>query len=101
MAKTSSIAKNNQRRAKADKSWKIRKILRQQASDASLSLAERWEAQVKLQKMSRDTSPCRVVNRCFLTGRPRGYVRKFGLSRIAVRDLASRGQLPGVIKASW
>ena len=85
----------------ADRSWQVRKALRAQMVDPKLSPQERWEAQVKLQKMPRDTSPIRTVNRCFLTGRPRGYLRKFGLSRIAVRELAYKGQLPGVTKASW
>ncbi len=101
MAKQSSIAKNNKRRALADKSWKIRQALRQQAADTNASPQERWDAQVKLQKLPRNTSPCRVVNRCFLTGRPKGFLRKFGLSRIAVRELANQGMLPGVTKSSW
>nr|XP_061800921.1 small ribosomal subunit protein uS14-like [Nerophis lumbriciformis] len=62
---------------------------------------ERDLAFLNLQKLPRNSSPVRVRNRCVLTGRPRGYYRKFGLSRIALRDLALRGELPGVIKASW
>ncbi|MBV6497492.1 MAG: 30S ribosomal protein S14 [Pyrinomonadaceae bacterium] len=59
------------------------------------------EAVIKLQKMPRDASPIRVRNRCSQTGRPRGYLRKFGISRVALRDLAREGQIPGVVKSSW
>ena len=62
---------------------------------------EVWEAQRKLQKMPRDSSAVRLQRRCRVTGRPRGYYRKLGMSRIALRDLASRGELPGVTKSSW
>lgn len=58
-------------------------------------------AVVKLQKMPRDASPVRVRNRCSQTGRPRGYLRKFGVSRVALRELALQGQIPGVVKSSW
>jgi len=59
------------------------------------------EAVMKLQKMPRDASPIRVRNRCSQTGRPRGFLRKFGISRVALRDLAREGQIPGVVKSSW
>lgn len=59
------------------------------------------EAIMKLQKLPRDASPCRVKNRCSQTGRPRGYLRKFGVSRVALRELALQGQIPGVVKSSW
>lgn len=59
------------------------------------------EAVMQLQKMPRDASPVRVRNRCSQTGRPRGFLRKFGISRVALRDLAREGQIPGVVKSSW
>lgn len=101
MAKKSAIAKNNYRKELSARWAPIRKELRNKAVNMNLSDEERWEAQLKLQKFRRDTSSCRVVSRCHLTGRPRGVLRKFGLSRIAVRTLALEGKLPGVTKASW
>jgi len=101
MAKTSSIVKNNKRKEKAARYKEYRAELRKNVSDMSLSEDERYDAHLKLQKLPRDTSVHRVINRCYLTGRPRGFLRKFGLSRIAVRELANFGQLPGVTKASW
>ena len=101
MAKKSSIAKNNQKRAKAEKYIAYRKELKKMIVNETLSDEEREMAALKLQKLPRNSSLHRVTNRCFLTGRPRGYLRKFGLSRIAVRELANFGQLPGVTKASW
>ena len=67
----------------------------------SLPLEERFAASLKLAELPRDTSRCRVRNRCMITGRPRGYYRHLKMSRIALRDLASFGQAPGVVKASW
>jgi small subunit ribosomal protein S14 len=69
--------------------------------DESAAFEERLAAQVKLAQMPRDGSPSRIRNRCSLTGRPRGYLRKFGLSRIALRELASWGQVAGLVKSSW
>lgn len=62
---------------------------------------ERWDAQVSLQKLPRDASPARLRNRCRVTGRPHGVLRKFGLSRIKLREAAMRGDVPGLVKASW
>lgn len=62
---------------------------------------ERWDAQVSLQKLPRDASPARLRNRCRITGRPHGVLRKFGLSRIKLREAAMRGDVPGLVKASW
>ena len=62
---------------------------------------EKWEAQVALQKLPRDASPVRQRNRCHITGRPHGYLRKFGLSRIKLREQAMLGNVPGLVKASW
>ncbi len=101
MAKKSSIEKNDRRKRISDKWGPIRAELRKKVSNLKLSDEERYEAHIKLQKLPRDTSPTRVVTRCFITGRPRGTLRKFGLSRIAFRELALHGKLPGVTKASW
>lgn len=101
MAKLSSVVKNNKRKALAAKYWKYRKELREKAVNTKLSDQERSEAQLKLMKLRRDTSPCRSITRCELSGRARGNYNKFGLSRIAFRQLALDGKLPGVTKASW
>ncbi|NCN23063.1 MAG: 30S ribosomal protein S14, partial [Gallionella sp.] len=69
--------------------------------DMTLSVDERYQARLKLQAMPRDSSPVRLRNRCALTGRPRGTFKKFGLGRIKVREFAMRGEIPGVVKASW
>lgn len=101
MAKRSVVGRNKRRRTLSTRLWKKRVELRKKSINPKLSTEERFDAQLKLQKMARNTSPCRVVNRCYVTGRPRGYIRKFGLSRIVFREQASRGLIPGVIKASW
>lgn len=101
MAKISSIMKNNRRRELSTKHFEARRELRRQSIDPKLSDAERQAAFIKLQKMPRDGSVSRVVSRCFMTGRPRGTLRKFGLSRIKFRELALDGKLPGITKASW
>ncbi len=101
MAKKSQIEKNKKRRKLADQYAAKRKALKAMAKDDSLPPEERFKAQLKLQKLPRNSARTRVVNRCELTGRPRAYYRKFGLSRIALRDLGSRGELPGVVKSSW
>ncbi len=101
MAKLSSIQKNERRKAAAEKLGRYRTELRTKIVNMKLSDEERAEAGIKLQKLPRDTSPCRTITRCYLTGRPRGNYRKFGLSRMAFRQLAHAGKLPGVTKASW
>ena len=101
MAKKSSVVKNDKRKALADRYYKYRGELKTTIVNMNLSEEERYEAHTKLQKLRRDTAPTRVVRRCKLTGRPRGNLRKFGLSRIAVRELANMGLLPGVTKSSW
>ena len=101
MAKLSAIHKNERRRALAEKYGRYRTELRKKANNPNLSDEERAAARLKLQKLPRDTSPTRVTVRCDLTGRPRGNFRKFGLSRIAFRQLAHKGLLPGVTKSSW
>jgi small subunit ribosomal protein S14 len=101
MAKKSAIEKNKRRRKLADRYAAKRAALKAMAKDGSLPPEERFRAQLQLQKLPRNSARVRVVNRCELTGRPRAYYRKFGLSRIALRDLGSRGELPGVVKSSW
>lgn len=101
MAKKSSIEKNERRKRKSAHWGPIRAQLRAESVNMKFTEEAREMARLKLQKMPRDGSPSRVVNRCVLTGRPRGFLRKFGLSRLAVRELALSGKLPGVTKASW
>lgn len=101
MAKASAIAKNNRRKKMVEKGEAKRAELRKIISDENASDEERDKAMMKLQKMPRDTSRIRVMNRCELTGRPHGVYRDFKLSRIAFRELAHRGMIPGVTKASW
>ncbi len=101
MARKASIEKNNRKKAMAAKYFKHRTELREAAVNFKLSDEERDAARKKLQALPRNTSPNRVTTRCELTGRPRGNYRKFGLSRIAFRQLALIGKLPGVTKASW
>jgi small subunit ribosomal protein S14 len=101
MAKKSSIEKNA-RRARLTKQMTPRRIrLKAIARDRDAAPEDRFEAQLKLSEMPRNSSVTRLRNRCSLTGRPRGFYRKFKLSRIAVRELASSGQIPGMLKSSW
>jgi small subunit ribosomal protein S14 len=101
MAKKSAIEKNK-RRAKLAKQYAAKRArLKAIAGDRDLPMEERFAARLKLAELPRNSSPTRVRLRCELTGRPRGNYRKFKLSRIALRDLASTGQIPGVVKASW
>lgn len=101
MAKTSSIEKNKLRRRLAKKFGAKRATLKAIARDRSLPVEERFAARLKLAELPRNSAPVRIRNRCELTGRSRGYYRKFKLSRIALRDLASTGQIPGMVKSSW
>jgi len=101
MAKKSVINRNDKRRETVKKFAAKRKALQDAANNQSLSLEERYDARLKLQKLPRNSSPVRVRNRCALTGRPRGVFRKFGLARAKLRDIAMRGEIPGIIKASW
>ena len=101
MAKTSSIKKNEKRKELSERYRKYRAELRAKAVNMKASDEDRAAAQLKLQKLPRNTSPSRVITRCYLSGRSRGNYRKFGLSRMAFRELAHRGLLPGVTKASW
>lgn len=101
MAKTSSIERNLKRERLAKKYAAKRALLKAQAKDESLSMEERFQAHLKLAELPRNSAPNRIRLRCGLTGRPRGNYRKFKLSRIALRDLASLGKIPGVVKSSW
>jgi small subunit ribosomal protein S14 len=101
MAKTSSIERNKKRERLAKKYAARRAKLRAQALDEALPLEERFDARLKLAQIPRNASPTRIRNRCELTGRPRAFYRKLKLSRIALRDLASKGQIPGMVKSSW
>jgi len=101
MAKTSKIAKNNKRKELVERYAERRAELITIVKDPEASYADKREAYAKIAKMPRDASATRYRNRCNVSGRPRAYFRKFGLSRIAVREMAHRGELPGVRKASW
>jgi small subunit ribosomal protein S14 len=101
MAKTSAIEKNQRRRRMVDKYATRRAELRAIVQDRTRAPEERFEATLLLAELPRNSARVRVRNRCALTGRPRGYHRKFGMSRIAVRELGSAGQIPGLVKASW
>ena len=101
MAKKSKIAKNEQRKATVAKYAERRQALIAVSKDPNASFAEKLAAQETLAKLPRDSARNRIVNRCVMTGRPHGYYRKFGLSRIALREEALKGNLPGVTKASW
>ncbi|MCG8596417.1 MAG: 30S ribosomal protein S14 [Kiloniellales bacterium] len=101
MAKKSAIEKNKRRRKLAKSLGNKRAALLAVARDRSLPPEERFQAYLKLAELPRNSAPTRIRNRCELTGRPRGYYRKFQLSRIALRELASVGQVPGVVKSSW
>ena len=101
MAKLSAINKNNKRIKLSKKFYKKRKELKKIIMNKSLPLEERFKAQQKLSKMPRNSALSRVMNRCQITGRPHGVYRKLKISRIALRDMASDGKIPGVIKSSW
>ncbi|MCF8059103.1 MAG: 30S ribosomal protein S14 [Bacteriovoracaceae bacterium] len=101
MARLALVVKNERRKKQSQKQLSLRKELRKKVRDESLSEEERFEAQLKLQSLPRNTCENRVRNRCGLTGRSRGYYRAFGLSRIQFRELALRGMIPGVTKSSW
>ena len=101
MAKTALINRNEKRRELVKKHAAKRAELAAIANNPKAAQEERYEARLKLQKLPRDSSPVRVRNRCAMTGRPRGTFRKFGLARNKLREIAMRGEIPGVIKASW
>lgn len=101
MAKVSAIMKNRRRRQMAERGRAVRLALKAKVRDRTAPPEERFQAVLDLAKLPRNASPVRIRNRCELTGRPRGYYRKMRISRIALRELASMGQIPGMTKASW
>jgi small subunit ribosomal protein S14 len=101
MAKTSMIEREKKRSKMRARYAEKRSGLKALIKDKSLSEDERWAAQVKLQALPRDSSPIRGQRRCLLTGRPHAVYRKFGLSRNKLREAAMRGDVPGLVKASW
>ena len=101
MAKKSAIEKNKRRRRVVKKFASKRERLRELARDKNISMEERFQARLKLAALPRNSAPSRIRNRCEVSGRPRGYYRKLAVSRIALRDLASQGQIPGMVKSSW
>ena len=101
MAKTSSIQRNLKRIRLAKKFLKKRENLKKIIKNKKLPLEERFAAQLKLAKIPRNSSRTRIRNRCEITGRPHGVYRKLRISRIALRDLASNGKIPGMTKSSW
>jgi small subunit ribosomal protein S14 len=101
MAKTSSIQKNLKRIKLSNKFLKKRQELKKIISNKKLPLEERFKAQLKLSKLPRNSAKTRIRNRCEITGRPHGFYRKLRVSRIALRDLALSGKIPGMTKSSW
>ena len=101
MAKKSKVVKNNKRLETSNLYFEKRKELLRVIKDPNSSYDDKREAQKKIAKMPRDASSTRHRNRCQVTGRPRGTLRKFGMSRNTFRDLALKGELPGIKKASW
>jgi small subunit ribosomal protein S14 len=101
MAKVSMVQRELKRRETVRRFSAKRQVLRERVNDPSLDLADRRAAQRQLQALPRDASPVRLRNRCRLSGRPRGYYRKFGLGRNKLREAAMRGEVPGLVKASW
>jgi small subunit ribosomal protein S14 len=101
MAKKSSIEKNNRRKRMTKNAAPKRAKLKAIIADKKKPMEERFAATLKLAELPRNSSATRIRNRCEMTGRPRGYYRKHKLSRIALRDLGSKGLIPGLLKSSW
>ena len=101
MAKTSSIERNLKRIRLVKKFEKKRRALKKIINDKKLPLSERFNSQLKLAKLPRNSAKIRIRNRCEITGRPHGVYRKLKISRIALRELASKGVIPGMTKSSW
>lgn len=101
MAKVSAVEKNKRRIKLVEKNKSKRKRLKDIVMNKEVTMEERFEAQLKLAKLPRNGAKIRIRNRCQVSGRPRGYYRKFMMSRIALRDLASFGEIPGITKSSW
>jgi small subunit ribosomal protein S14 len=101
MAKLSQVLRDQRRKQLIEKYAEKRAGLRKRLNDANVSIEEKLEVQEQFAKLPRNSCPTRLNRRCAVSGRSRSYYRKFGISRIALRDLALRGQLPGVRKSSW
>jgi len=101
VAKTSQVLRDQRRKRLIQKYAEKRAALRARLKDRSVSIEEKLQIQEQFAKLPRNSCPTRLKRRCTLTGRPRGYYRKFAISRIALRELAHQGQLPGVRKSSW
>ena len=101
MAKTSSVFRNLKRVKMAQKFNNRRSKLKEIVMDKNASTEERFQATLKLAELPRNSAKNRIRNRCKVTGRSRSYYRKFGLSRVELRDLASFGEIPGLVKSSW
>jgi len=101
MAKKSTVNRNERVKRLVKQFAAKRDALKAIANDQNLPLEERFAARLKLAELPRNSSKVRIRNRCMLTGRPRGYYRKLKMSRIALRDLSSAGQIPGMVKSSW
>jgi len=101
MAKASMVERDKKRARLVAKYAAKRAALKEIANDENNSMEERFKARLKLAKLPRNSSPTRMRNRCEVSGRPRAYYRKLKMSRIALRDLASAGQVPGMVKSSW
>ena len=101
MAKLSAVNKNKSRIKLSDRLYKKRAALKKIVMDKKITLEERFKAQQKLSKLPRNSAKNRVMNRCEITGRPHGVYRKLKISRIALREMASQGKIPGIIKSSW
>jgi small subunit ribosomal protein S14 len=101
MAKTSMVQKNRSRIALTKKYASRRAALKARVKDEGLPMEDRFQAQLKLAELPRNSSKTRIRNRCEVSGRPRGYYRKLQMSRIALRELTSQGLIPGMVKSSW
>ena len=101
MAKVSMVEREKKRTKTVAKYAEKRAEIKAIISDINASDEDRWDAQVRLQKLPRDASPVRQRNRCRITGRPHGVYRKFGLCRNKLRESAMRGEIPGLVKSSW
>ncbi len=101
MAKKSAVERDKKRRRLVKNHAAKRARLKAIAADTSLPMEERFAARLKLAQLPRNSAPSRIRNRCGVTGRPRGYYRKLNMSRISLRDMASEGLIPGMVKSSW
>jgi small subunit ribosomal protein S14 len=101
MAKVSMVEREKKRQRLVAQYAEKRAKLKAIASDEKLPMEDRFKARLKLAKLPRDSSATRLHNRCLITGRPKAYYRKLKMSRIALRDLASHGEIPGMVKSSW